>query len=107
MRMTLRVLLNAGREEAAFKQEGVADVEINSVEVETRLAAMQRAVVAHQALNTLLLADGGEGAQCDNLLQAIDAAFERELISRREANWFRHYNRVANKAEHLMGQVVG
>ena len=54
MASTLRALLESGRQNNAFTEEGIADVLISSTEIEKKLAAIHRALVAHVALNTML-----------------------------------------------------
>ena len=105
MASSLRALLDSRYQNVVFKEDGVADVQVNTADIETRLAAMHRALVAHAALNQLLELSGAE--RCDKLIDAINEAIRRELITHREANWLKHFNTSANEAKHNLDASIG
>ena len=105
MASTLRALLESGRQHNAFTEEGIADVLISSTEIEKKLAAIHRALVAHVVLNTML---GTQAVnQHEQFLDAMKAATEHEVITRREARWLKSFSRAANAAKHSISQSLG
>ena len=73
-------------------------------EIDVRLAAMQRALVAHDALNRALSQVLGADAELpDTLVASISAAESHGIIGTREARWLKHFNKAANKAKHSAG----
>ena len=105
-RVSLRPLIGS-RASSAFaattadggRRLSVADVLVDSYEIDLRMAAMHRALVAHQAINKLL----SELEMPDlpsTLLGSIEKAEELDLVDNRERRWLRHINREANDAKH-------
>ena len=105
MAASLRVLLESRYQNLVFTTDGVADVQVNTADIETRLAAMHRALVAHAALNQLLELSGAD--RCDKLIDAINEALERELITHREAYMLNAFNTMANEAKHNLDASIG
>ena len=99
MAESLRALLEPGRQDAAFREGGVADVVLGSSQVHHKLSAMHRGLVAHDALNASLLVEGISPR--DKLVDAIQCARDRNIITGAEARWLRHFNHLANLAKHL------
>ena len=77
----------------------VADVPVDSYEIDLRLAAMKRALVAHRALNNLLSQVGMDELP-KSLKRSIEKAEEFGIVSDREGRWLRHINKEANQAKH-------
>ena len=95
--MSLRALLDE-RAQKAMESGGVADTIIDSCEINLRLASMQRALVAHQALSRLLSISGTDGVP-DSLRECIALAVREKLINDKEERWLKHFNDEANKAK--------
>jgi hypothetical protein len=95
--MTLRALLDA-RQNSAFAEGGVADIEVPMAEVDRRLAAMQRGLVAHDALKQRLQQVGVTPP--DKLADAAWKAHELGLVGERERRNLLFFNREANRAKH-------
>ena len=109
MAASLRALLEENQSRI-FKNEGVADYLIDTVDIDARLAAIHRALVAHQALNKALRELGGEDAQRDKLLDAIQQCLQLQCITNAEAKLLKHFNKRANEAKHSLeavGAVAG
>ena len=104
MAASLRALLEENQSRI-FKNDGVADYLIDTVDIDARLAAIHRALVAHQALNKALREIGGEDAQRDKLLDAIQECLQLECITSHEARWLKHFNNAANEAKHSLGAI--
>lgn len=101
--ISLRTLLSQ-EQDKAFPQHGIADVPVAAYEIDLRLAAMQRALVAHDALNRALSQVLGADAELpDKLLTSISVAESHGIIGAREAGWLKHFNKAANKAKHSAG----
>ncbi len=96
--MTLRALLDS-RQTAAFAADGVADIEVPMVEVDKRLAAMQRGLVAHDAVKRRLQ-EVGVTTPPEKLAEAIAKAHELGLVGGRERRHLLFFNREANRAKH-------
>ena len=65
---------------------------------------MQRALVAHDALNQLLKELGLNTPESDSkLIVAIDLALDAELITYEESKRIKFFNKDANEAKHGMG----
>jgi hypothetical protein len=96
--MTLRALLDS-RQTAAFAADGVADIEVPMVEVDKRLAAMQRGLVAHDAVKRRLQ-EVGVTTPPEKLAEAIAKAHELGLVGVRERRHLLFFNREANRAKH-------
>ena len=96
--LTLRSLLEHKASEA-FAPHGVADIPIDTYEIDFRLAAMQRALVAHDAINRLLSQVEVVDLP-DKLLDSIVRAEALGLFDPREVRWLKHINMEANKAKH-------
>ena len=98
--MTLRSLLE-DRASNAFRTDGVADTQVDVYEIDLRLAAMQRALVAHDALTRVLCqVDVPVGELPGKLLDAIAKAEGLSVISSKEVKQLKWINREANKAKH-------
>ena len=98
--ITLRALLEPEANEK-FDVGGVADIKIETGEVDVRLAAMQVALVAHKALLILLVqVDVPEEELPAKLIESATKAAKLGLISNGEANWLKYINKRANKAKH-------
>ena len=98
---TLRTLLDE-RANAAFVEGGIADTVVTSESnIHFRIAAMHRALVAHDALVSMIsLTGAGEGPWQSTLLNAIEKALEGGLISPRESKYLKYFNTEANRAKH-------
>ena len=78
---TLRDCLDGDGQEMAFKHEPVADVRVSRQSIDYRLAAMQRGIIAHQALLQLLKEVGVPEQDLPSTLRdAIGKARELEII---------------------------
>ena len=95
---TLRSLLENEYEQNAFKVHGIADVLVPTEDIDRRIAAMHRGLVAHSALNRLIEINGE--APPPNLGLAIVAALRLRLISRTESNLLKDFHGKANEAKH-------
>ena len=80
----------------SFPDDGVADVEVPSVEIDKRLAAMRTGLVAYDALSQLLMSVGRP--RPPTLETAIKVAYAEELINALERNWLLHYDKQASDA---------
>jgi hypothetical protein len=96
MASTLRTLLDA-RQSEVFG--AVADVVIDTGSIDNRLAAMHRALVAHDAL-CAYLASVDVPMPIVTLIDAIKKATELGLITEREKRWLQYFNFEANRAKH-------
>jgi len=97
--MTLRSLLEP-EASRAFEPGGVADLPLgNFSAMDRRLALMQRALVAHDALSAALRFSGVSHTP-DKLLGAINEAERAMIITKKESKWLKHLNRSANEAKH-------
>ena len=99
--MTAMVSLRALMEQRPcknFVDGGVADIQVPALEIDRRLAAIQRGLVAHDALSQLLKTVGDEPP--DTMVDAINAAYDENLINNTERKWLRYYNNEANQAKH-------
>ena len=105
MASTLRALLEEGLQNIAFKEDGVADVIVSTDDIEQKMAAIHRALVAHEALNTMLAACNTH--EKTSFLRAILAAKVHHLISEREARWLKSFNKSANTAKHSISTSLG
>ena len=97
MAISLRALME-GRASGSFVAGGIADVEVPALQTDRRLAAIQRGLVAHDALSQLLRQVGAPPP--DKLWDGISAAYDQKLITKKERNWLRFYNNEANRAKH-------
>ena len=76
-------------------------MKVDAYELELRLAAMQRALVAHDALNRRLSqVDVPSTELPDKLMDGITLAERLALISNQEAKCLKWINQEANKAKH-------
>ena len=96
--MTLRALLGASAS-AVFADHGVADVLVSRFEIDARLSAMQKALVAHDAINRLLSRVGVTDMP-DKLLDSTEMAAHEQIIGAREIKWLKSINTQANEAKH-------
>ena len=101
--VTLRPLLD-DRALAAFREstdalQCVADVPVDSYEIDLRIAAMHRALVAHQAI-IKQLSQVGVPDLPDNLFDSISRAEHLGLLDPREARHLKSMNSDANAAKH-------
>ena len=98
---TLRTLLDHPVDEV-FVKGGVADTLVSAKSgIDERLAKMQRALVAHDALVTMLfLTCTDPGDWQSSLVKAIDMAENDGLVTAREGKYLRHFNSEANAAKH-------
>ena len=104
--ITLRLYLD-DRANAAFApstetRQSVADVVVDSYEIDLRLTAMRRALVAHQATNNLLSRVGVIDLP-ERLIDAIERAELMGIVGAREARTLRFINTEANAAKHGRG----
>ena len=98
--LTLRTLLEE-KDSEDFRPGGVADVPVDAFEVDHRLAAMQQALVAHDAMIRMLSQVDMPARDLPNrLVDAIAKAEELELIHRKEVKCLKRINSMANKAKH-------
>ena len=104
MAASLRALLEPNQSNK-FKTDGVADYQVNTADIDLRLAAIHRALVAHQALNSAIQEIAGEDAKRDKLIDAIEECLRLECITGQEARWLRHFNQKANEAKHSLGSI--
>ena len=88
--ITLRALLSE-HVSATFQKEGVANVQVDTVDVHSRIDDLQRAIVLHSALCKLLTTTGNKPES--NLSEAIHICESLQLISRKESKWC-HYVRT-------------
>jgi PBP1b-binding outer membrane lipoprotein LpoB len=104
--VTLRPFLN-DRESAAFpgstaNRQDVADVPVDSYEIDLRLHAMKRALVAHQAINKQLSGVGVANLP-NSLIESIKLAEELSIVSHAQSKHLRFINNDANEAKHGKG----
>ena len=104
MAASLRALLESNQSRI-FKTDGVADYLIDTADIDARLAAIHRALVAHQALNQALREIRGEDGQRDKFLDAIQQCLEEQCITNAEARWLKHFNNRANEAKHSLEAI--
>jgi len=97
-KITLRVLLEGKQQNDAFTG-ALADLEVDHSSVHWRIADMNRALVAHDAL-CMLLAKVDVPMPINKLIDAIAKAKELDLITRTEEKWLRYFNWSANQAKH-------
>ena len=99
--VTLRTLLD-GRANGVFVAGGVADTVISpNSSIDERLAKMQRALVAHDALVAMLSLTGADpGVWQSSLVSAIDKAVTDGLVTFHEGRYLRYFNSEANAAKH-------
>ena len=98
---TLRDCLDDDRQKAAFENEPVADVAVSCQSIDHRLAAMQRGIIAHQALLQLLRQVGvPEHELPATLRDAISEAVKLNIIGRNAKRWLLSFNDHANRAKH-------
>jgi hypothetical protein len=101
--ITLRLYLeeeaNARFPASTDARPSVADVPVDSYEIDLRLAAMKRALVAHQALNNFLSRVGVDDLP-KSLISSIETAEALDIVSHPEGRWLRHINKAANQAKH-------
>ena len=97
---SLRSLLENEYQKNAFKADGIADVIVPTSDIDRRIAAMHRGLVAHAALNKLIEINGE--APRSHLGLAIAAALRLRLISRTESNILKDFNFEANEAKHAL-----
>ena len=95
---TLRSLLE-DRANDVFLADGVADVPVDGYEIDLRLSAMHKALVAHAALNRSLSHVGATDMP-DKLVDSIAQAESLGLIEAREVRWLKFINQQANEAKH-------
>ena len=98
---TLRTLLDHPVDEV-FVKGGVADTLVSAKSgIDERLAKMQRALVAHDALVAMLSLTGADpGAWQSSRVSAIDKAVKDGLVTLREDRYLRYFNSEANAAKH-------
>ena len=98
---TLRTLLD-DRANGVFVAGGVADTMVSANSgIDERLAKMQRALVAHDALVAMLSLTGADpGVWQSSLVSAIDKAVNDGLVTFREGRYLRYFNSEANAAKH-------
>jgi hypothetical protein len=77
----------------------LADISVNDNGIHVRLTEIRRALIAHDALCTML-AEVGVPMPIGKLVDAIAKAYELGMISGREEHWLRYFNRKANEAKH-------
>ena len=104
--LALRELLEADAS-WRFRDGGVADVPISRAQLDRRLAAIQRGLVAHAALNLQLSIVDPEAQPPRSLREAIDRAKREQLITDAEWRWLSNINLAANAAKHETGLPVG
>ena len=76
-------------------------MQVDAYEIDLRLAAMQRALVAHDALTRILSqVDMPSNELPSTLLDAITIAERLELINKQETKWLKFINQQANRAKH-------
>ena len=76
-------------------------MQVDAYEIDLRLAAMQRALVAHDALTrSLSQVDMPSNMLPSMLLDAITTAKRLGLIDHQETKWLKFINQEANKAKH-------
>ena len=86
---------------SVFQADGVADIVVDTYEIDLRLAAMHRALVAHDALTRMLSrVDVPESELPTKLWDAIQHAERLGLINRQEVRWLKDFNYRANRAKH-------
>ena len=95
--ITLRCFLEKG-ESDKFDKHGIADIPVNEFKMDKRLAAMQRALVAHDALTIQLKKVDAEAPT--TLKDAIAKASELDLIVPEEVRYLKFFNKEANSAKH-------
>ena len=100
-RLTLRAFLG-DKASAAFQKNGVADVPVSTFEIDARLSAMQKALVAHDAINRSL-SNVGATEMPDKLLTSIEKAEQIGILDVREVRWLKSINKQANEAKHGKG----
>ena len=79
-------------------------VQVNHGAVTRRTTSIQRALVAHDALNQLLEELGLNTPESESkLIVAIDLALDAELITAEESKRIQFFNKDANEAKHGIG----
>ena len=93
--ITLRALLSE-HVSATFQKEGVADVQVDTVDVHSRIDDLRRAIVLHSALGKLLTAVGHKPHS--NLSDTIHKCESLQLITCAESMWCHSVRTAINDA---------
>ena len=93
--ITLRALLSEP-DIGTFEKEGVADVQVDTVDVRPRIDDLRRAIVLHSALGKLLTAVGYKPGS--NLSDTIHKCESLQLISCAESMWCHSVRTAINDA---------
>ena len=84
-----------------FQAGGIVDAPVHRAELDLRLAAIQRGLVAHAALCQALRMLDPTAQPPRSLAEAIDRALVDKVIHRDEVGWLKHINATANEAKHV------
>ena len=86
---------------AKFRTDSIVDIPVPMAQLERRLAAMQRGLVAHSVLCEALARLEPHTQSPASLSAAIKKAELHQLLTGTEANWLRWFNETANNAKHV------
>ena len=86
---------------AKFRTDSIVDIPVAMAQLERRLAAMQRGLVAHSVLCEALARLEPHTQSPASLSAAIRKAELHQLLTGTEANWLRWFNETANNAKHV------
>ena len=84
---------------AAFAKSHIVDAAVSSYEIDLRLAAMRRALVAHLALSKVLSQVGVTDLPT-SLIGSSKKAEEMCIVGDREGRMLRFFNKEANESKH-------
>ena len=96
----LRDLLDSD-EAANFRTDFIVDIPVPMAQLERRLAAMQRGLVAHSVLCEALARLEPHTQSPASLSAAITKAEVHQLLTGTEVKWLRWFNDTANNAKHV------
>ena len=84
-----------------FKAGAIVDAPVPRAQLDLRLAAIQRGLVAHSALCQALRMLDPTAQPPRSLTEAIERALKNEVIDKGEVGWLKHINATANEAKHV------
>ena len=86
---------------AKFRTDSIVDIPVPMAQLERRLAAMQRGLVAHSVLCEALARLEPHTQSPASLSAAINKAELHQLLTGTEVKWLRWFNDTANQAKHV------